>query len=293
MASPVTHRLRILGAAALFSTGGAAIKLVTLTNWQVACIRSGIAAVVLLIALPGERRFWRPRVLLVGIAYAVTLVLYVSGNKLTTAANTIFLQSTAPIYLLILGPWFLHERIRRHDLAFTAALGIGMLLFFMGVDPPVATAPRPLLGNLLGVLCGFTWALTILGLRWLSHSPNESGTASVGASVIAGNLIACAACLPFALPIQGATALDWTILGYLGVFQIGLAYVWMTRAVRHVPVLETGLLLLLEPVLNAITAWAVHGERPGPWSLVGCTIILIATLWHTVRAARLATRSAG
>ena len=124
-------RLQVLAAALLFSTGGAAIKACDLSSWQIASFRCGIAAVVILIVLPGARRNWGPRTLLVGVAYAATMILFVIANKLTTAANTIFLQGTAPLYLLLLGPWLLGERTRRSDLVFTALLLGGMVLFFV------------------------------------------------------------------------------------------------------------------------------------------------------------------
>ena len=162
MPSPTIHRLRLLLVAVLFSTGGAAIKATALTNWQVACFRSGLAAVVLLMLMPAWRRGWSWRTLLVGAAYAATMVLYVSGNKLTTAANTIFLQSTAPLYLMLLGPWLLRERLRAADLLLAGLLGSGMAMFFIGSEPAQATAPSPVIGNWLGVLAGLTWASTIL-----------------------------------------------------------------------------------------------------------------------------------
>jgi len=283
MSTAATHRLQILGAAVLFSTGGAVIKAISLTAWQVASFRSGVAALALLAVLPRSRRFWQPRRLLVGIAYAATMLLYVAGNKLTTAANTIFLQSTAPIYLLLLGPWLLREPVRRSDWAFTASLAAGMALFFLGSEPAQATAPRPLLGNLMGAGAGVSWALTIAGLRWLGRH-DERGPDSAAAAVVAGNLIACLCCLAPALPVTASRVGDWALLGYLGVFQIGLAYILMTRGVRHVGALEASLLILLEPVLNAVWAWLAHGERPGPWSLAGCTVILLSTLLFTVRA---------
>ena len=114
-------------AALLFSTGGAAIKSTSMTAWQVACFRSGVAALVLFVALPQWRRFWSPRPMLVGVAYAATMILYVTANKLTTAANAIFLQSTAPMYLLLLGPLLLREKIRPRDLSYTAAMVVGVL----------------------------------------------------------------------------------------------------------------------------------------------------------------------
>jgi drug/metabolite transporter (DMT)-like permease len=103
------HRIQLLAAAALFSTGGAAIKACSLTSWQVAGLRSGIAALVLLL-VPAARRGWTPRAWLVGAAYAATVVLFVQANKLTTSAATAFLQSTAPLYVLLLAPHLLGER---------------------------------------------------------------------------------------------------------------------------------------------------------------------------------------
>jgi drug/metabolite transporter (DMT)-like permease len=181
------HRLQILGAALLFSTGGAAVKASSLTNWQLACFRSGVAALVLLLFMPSWRGFWHPRCLLVGVAYGATMILYVTGNKLTTAANVIFLQATAPVYLLFLGPRLLGERVERRDLFFTAALAIGMALFFVGSEAPQTTAPAPLAGNVVGALAGLSWALTILGLRWLGRQPGPDRTGSaVPSSSISG-----------------------------------------------------------------------------------------------------------
>ena len=136
-------------------------------------------------------------------------------------------------------------------------------------------------GTAVGAASGFTWALTIFGLRWIGRG--RGGEATAEGAVAAGNLIAFVVCLPLALPIPPGRPLDWTIVLYLGLFQIGLAYVLMTRAVRKVSALEVGLLLLLEPVLNALWAWLVHGERPGSWSLAGCTVILLSTVAYVLR----------
>jgi DME family drug/metabolite transporter len=282
MSSPVISRAQVLGAALLFSTGGTLIKAISFSGWQVACFRSGIAAIALYVTMRNGRRLLQPGILLVGLAYALTMIAFVTANKLTTAANTIFLQSTAPIYLLLLGPWLLKERIRRSDLAFTAALVVGMLLFFVGVIEPQSTAPDPLLGNLIATLAGLTWALTILGLRWLGRSP-QSGQETAGTAVLAGNLIACLICLPLAFPAPAGTPTDWVLVMFLGVFQIGLAYVLLTRAVARVSAIEASLLLLLEPVASTIWAWLYHGERPGSWALVGCVVIIVTTVLMTLR----------
>ncbi|HSB54241.1 MAG TPA: EamA family transporter, partial [Gemmatimonadales bacterium] len=121
-------RLELLITAFLFSTGGAAIKSAHFTSWQVAGLRSGVAAIAVLLFLPASRRIARGTgsiTVMVAVAYAATLILFVLANKLTTAANTIFLQSTAPLYILLLSPMLLKEHIHRRDLGFMAAIALG------------------------------------------------------------------------------------------------------------------------------------------------------------------------
>ena len=283
--SHLADRLRLVAAAALFSTGGAAIKATSLTGWQVASFRSGIAALAVLLLVPAARRGWSPRVALVSLVYATTMILFVVANKTTTAANAIFLQSAAPLYVLVLAPLLLRERARRADLATMLAIAAGLALVLAGQPPATTTAPNPVLGNAVAVASGVSWALTLIGLRWLSSASGGGGDATL-ATVVGGNVLACLLCLPLALPVVGATTLDWTIVGYLGVFQIGLAYLLMTRGIHGVPALEASMLLLVEPALNPIIAWLVHGEAPGVLPTVGGALILAATVARAWAAAR-------
>ncbi len=275
MNTPLRSRLLLLAAAALFSTGGAAIKATSLNSWQVASFRSGIAAVALLIVVPEARRNWRLRYVPIAAAYAATLLLFVGATKLTTAANAIYLQAAAPFFVILLGPLLLREKIRRSDLLLMAAVAGGMLLFFTAREPAVATAPNPGRGNVLGALSALTWALTIVGLRWLERGRRTSAGL---ATVAMGNGIAFVAALPGALPVPAWHARDAAVMLWLGVFQIALAYVCITRGIRHVPVFEATVLLMLEPALNPVWTWLVHGERPAAQSLGGGAIILSATL---------------
>ena len=151
-------RLQLAVAALLFSTGGAAIKAAEFGAWQVASFRSGVAALAILLIAPAARRGWSGRAVLVGFAYAACLTLFVLANRLTTSANTIYLQSTAPLYLLVLGPWLLKEPIRRQDIGFMVAVALGLALFFVSAEAPRATAPDPMKGNLLALVSGFFWA---------------------------------------------------------------------------------------------------------------------------------------
>ena len=274
-------RLQLVVAAVLFSTGGAFIKATAMTSWQLASLRSGIAACALALLLPEARHGLRPRTFVVSLAYAATLVLFVTANKLTTSANTIFLQATGPLYILLLAPWLLRERIRGSDVAFMAVVGVGLVLFFLGADPPMRTAPAPFQGNVLAALSGLTWALTLMGLRWMGA--DGSGGSPAGA-VVLGNAIACLATLPMALPFAGIGAADWAAILYLGLFQIALAYAFVTKAVGRLPALDTSIILLIEPALNPVWSWLVHGERPGPWAIAGGALILGATALRSVLA---------
>jgi DME family drug/metabolite transporter len=292
-ASPSTSaRVRLALAALLFSTGGAAIKAAAFTGWQIASFRSGIAALVLWLLIPGARRGWTWRTLLVGAAYAGTLVLFVLANRLTTSANTIFLQSTAPLYVLVLSPWLLHERVRLADIGFMAVVALGLVLFFVGADAPLATAPDPRRGKVLAAASGVAWALTVCGLRWMGRGEAEHG--AIGC-VVVGNGLAFLATLPRALPLASHAAVDWVVIVYLGVFQIGLAYALVTSALRRLPALEASIILLIEPAFNPLWAWAVHGEVPGAWALAGGILILGATTLRTLLDARgrIATVSSG
>ena len=272
----------VLVAALLFSTGGAAIKACSLSNWQVASLRSGIAAIALLLLIPSARKGWTWRTWVVGSAYAWTMITFVSANKLTTAANAVFLSGTAPLYILILGPLLLHEPIRRRQIGFMAALAVGIWMIFSGEQSISVTAPDPALGNLIGAMSGVGWALTVIGLRWLGRDDHDGGQQSGGVpAVVCGNLLACLAALPAALPIGGVTSSDWAAVTFLGVFQIALAYIFLLRGVRRVGALEVSLLVLLEPVLSPLWAWLVHGEQPTSRALLGGLVIIAATAIYT------------
>lgn len=269
------YRLLLICAALLFSTGGAALKAASLTGWQVAGLRSLVAAVVLFAAMPGTRRGWHWRMLPVAVAYAATLILFALANRLTTSANSVFLQATAPLYVLLLGPWLLQEPIRRGSLWFILAVAAGMGLFLIGRDPAVATAPDPPLGNALALASGVTYALMLVGLRWLARS-GESDAAL--ATVAAGNLIAFAVALPMALPLTRVSPADALVVLYLGAIQVGLAYWCLTHGVGHVPVLEATIILQVEPAMNPVWTWLVHREAPNAWAIAGGAAIITATL---------------
>jgi len=259
----------ILAAATLWSTAGAAIKLCGLSGWQINFGRSAVAALFLAAIVPGARRRPDRSVGWVAVAYAFTVLLFVLANKATTSANAIFLQDTAPLWVLLLSGVLLHERPTRGELLSAPLFLVGLLLFFLD-----QLSPGQAVGNVIAVASGVAFALCILGLRKL-------GSRNVGA-IVWGNALASLMSLPMALRGPAPTARDVGIVLFLGLFQLGAAYALFARGVRHTPAVEASLLALVEPVLNPVWTYLLAGERPGPWAIRGGAIILAATLWRTL-----------
>jgi drug/metabolite transporter (DMT)-like permease len=277
-------RLLVLIAAVLFSTGGTAIKATSFNAWQVAGFRSGIAALTIAMMLPAARKSWTPRAALIGVIYMIMTVSFSFANKLTTAANAIFLQDLAPVYIMLLGPLLLKEKVRREDGLFLLLMAAGGALVFSGGQAASATAPDPWRGNLVSLLASVAWASVIMLLRWIERQgvAGEPGMAVV----MSGNALAFLVCSAGAFPVEGATLRDWITVAYLGAVQIGVAYVFLTRGMRGVPAVEASLLLLVEPALSPLWAWMVHGEQPPAVALAGGALIIGATAARVLWRAR-------
>ncbi|WP_322796766.1 DMT family transporter [Tepidiforma sp.] len=274
----------ILGAAVLWSTGGLFIKWVSLDAPGVTMWRSLFAALTIAVLVrPRLEMPWRtPRLTWgIAVAYALTLVMFVAATKLTTAANAIFLQYTAPVYLLFAGPIFLKEPTTRLDLATVAVAFAGMGLFFVGRLEGDALA-----GNALALASGVTLAAMFLLLR----APGCSAETRP-AGMLLGNLLLVAALAIVnaarAEPGLFAPSLrDLAGLVFLGVVQIGLAYLLFGYGMATVGALEASLIGLLEPVLNPVWVLLFLGERPGRWAVLGGAVIIGAVAVRTVLAER-------
>lgn len=270
-------RLSIFFAALLFSTGGAAIKSVSLTGWQVGGARAGIAAVAILVLIPSARRLFDWRILIAGTAYAVMGITFVTANKYTTAVNAIFLQDTAPVYMMFISPWLLGEPVSRRDWWSLVLMAAGTALFFAGDSAGSHTAPDPVRGNLIAMVSAVAWAASIAGLRWME----KSGIEGAGMATVAmGNLLACLFTLPLALPVGPVAGSDLAILLYLGLVQIAFGYWLFTRGVRRTSGVEASLIMMCEPVFSPLWAFLIHGETPGGWAVAGGFAILAAMGWR-------------
>jgi DME family drug/metabolite transporter len=261
----------VLATAALFSTGGVAIKACSLGSMEVAGYRSLIAAAVLMALLRPPRAAFRPAALAVGMAQAATMLLFVVANKHTTAAAAIFLQGAGPLWVALLSVLVLHEPMQRRDAGALVAYAAGLALLVHGSIAPFASAPDPFVGNLAALASSVTWAAVIAGLRALAMRGDQAASAAP----VCGNALLAVATAPWLVHARpGAT--DALVLGWLGVFQVGLAYALLAYAVRRVRAFEASMLLLAEPVLSTLWAWLAFGERPAASGLAGSLLMLAA-----------------
>lgn len=265
-------------AAILWSTSGVLIKSLT---WQPIAILAGrslFASLVFLVymrRLPTRFNRWQ---LLAAGASILTQFLFITSTKLTTAANAIFLQYTAPIYVVLLGYWFLREKPSRTDYISMFIIFLGLFFFF---GDKLSTGG--LYGNLLAILSGVTSAVMMVSFRAQKDgAPEESFLIASLATAILG--------FPFVLK-EAWTVNVWLIIAFLGIFQIGLAFVFFTKAIKHIPALEANLVATLEPVFNPVWVFLFLGESMGLFALIGGLIVLGGVTLSAVGSARAANEN--
>ncbi|HEX8990555.1 MAG TPA: DMT family transporter [Anaerolineales bacterium] len=272
--------LFLILAAALWSTGGVMIKAI---SWGPVAILAGRSIFSSLIFLVYLRRFpthWTRWKVLAAVAHVFTALLFITATKLTTAANAIFLQYTAPVYIVLLGLWFLRERPSRMDWGSMGIIFAGMLLFFGD-----KLSMNGLEGNVLAVLSGLSMAVMNVALR-----AQKDGTPAE--SILAAHLFTAIAGFPAVLK-EAWTPTNWLIIAFLGVFQIGLSFIFFTSAIKHVPAIEATLISTLEPVLNPVWVFLFLGEEPGRFALIGGLIVLAGVALNAVGSTRAAPQPAG
>ena len=270
--------LLVLAAAIIWSTGGLFIKWTTLSGLELSFGRSFLAAITVALFTRREGFGLNRITLIASVLYAALLLLFVLATKQTTAANAIFLQYTAPLYVLVLEPIFYKEKFRQRDLMTVIFCVIGMSLFFVG-----KLRPQDVTGNLLALASGICFATYFLLLR---HS--SARAVNRASSVIYGNLLVVLIAAPAGLQaLPGITFHDALSVVYLGVVQIGIAYTLFTLGMAGgIRSLDAGIVGYIEPVLNPVWVFLVIGERPSRWALIGGAIIVGAVVVHTTMKAK-------
>jgi drug/metabolite transporter (DMT)-like permease len=225
-----------------------------------------------LVALRRPHLTWSSAQIGGAIAYAVTVILFVLANKLTTAANAILLQYTSPIYVALFGAWFLGERATWLDWTTIFVVIVGMALFFLD-----DLAIGGFWGNVCAISSGVTFACFVLFMRkQKTDSPLES--------VFLGNILTALIGFPFMFEAM-PSASSWVGLMLSGVLQLGLSHVLYSAAIKHVTALEAILISVIEPILNPLWVLLIMGEAPGPWAFLGGFIVLVSvTIRYVVTA---------
>ena len=257
-------------AAVLWSSGGLFIKLISLNAMQLSFFRAGIAALTFAL-------IFRKRILIINkftfinsVFYSLVLISFVVATKTTTAANAIFLQATAPIYVLIFEPLINKTKYEKSNIITVAVCFVGMLFFFIG-----ELEPGHLEGNLVALFSGIMFASFFLGMKKNDIKHQQS-------SIFFGNVLVTIISIPFILSLDTISFDDFWMLGYLGVFQIAIAYAFFASGLKRVFAVEASIISMIEPVLNPVWVFFGYDEVPSFWAIIGGIIIISAILVKTL-----------
>lgn len=285
--SPVFY---VVIAVFLWSTGGLFIKLTSLDAFAVNLGRSFFAAIIIALFTYKKGLKLDLFTLFSSLLYAGTLTCFVYANKNTTAANAIFLQYTAPVYILILAPFVLKESFQIRDLITVVLCFAGMSLFFIESGGETPLAANIFAGNLAALISGVFFGVYILLLR---HPRSLQRNPAV--SAFYGNLIVVLFMLPLIAgnPPQSVSLSDIGAIVYLGCIQIGVSYMLFTIGIaRGVRSMDASIIGFIEPLFNPIWVFLFVGERPSRWAILGGAVIIFAVLLHTLRQYRRRARQA-
>ena len=270
MSSKSKAIILLICTAILWSKGGFLIKLIDWHPVAIAGGRSIIAALIMWAYVKKPKFTWSNIQIMGAVAYALTVILFVIANKLTTAANTILLQYTGPIYVALFSYWFLKEKITAIDWITIHVVIIGMTLFFIE-----KLSPDGILGNLAAILAGIAFGWLALCLRkQKDESPLES--------LILGNILTGIIGLPFIIDSGIPSQQSIIALLVLGIFQLGLPYILYSKAIKHVSALDAVLIPVLEPILNPLWVFLLLGESIGMWPMIGGAIIIVAITTRSI-----------
>ena len=264
-----------------WSTGGLLIKFVDWHPLAIWSARCAICATMLWLVRRPSLRGIRRGEWAAAVALAATTGSFILANKLTTAANAILIQYSAPVWIALFGAWFLGERATRLDWVTIGLVLGGIALFFQDQLEFDQVA-----GNLVALGSGVAFAASAMTLRRVALAHTEAAPVDPLRPLLLGNLIGAVVGAPFAFLHAPPDATGWAALLALGVFQQGTAYLCYAWAIRHATALEAMLIPVIEPILSPIWVALAFGERPGPWALVGGSIVVGAVSLRAIVSAR-------
>lgn len=268
--------LAMIATALLWSIGGIFIKLVPWNPLAIAGLRGLIGGLVMYVYLRirGIKPVINKDTIKIAVALAGVCSTFVAANKLTTSANAIVIQYCAPVYVLLYIAFVQKKKLRPLDIAVVPLTILGVSLCFIG-----QMGKGHLVGDIIAVISGVFFAGMFITSEGVSDQTRASG-------IMQGQLLTALIGLPVLLATHPAftpQAISGILI--LGIFQIGIAYVLYSIAIKNAPLLTCSLLAVLEPLLNPVWVFLFAGENPGVLSLVGGVIVVVViTFWYVYDA---------
>lgn len=262
--------------AVLWSTSGIIMKFI---NWNAFLIAGGRAVFsTSIIAVSTIKTGHKLKITKMGLWAALLSFLnvncFIAANKLTTAANSIVLQYTAPIFVLIITAFILKKKLKVYEYASVFLALAGMILFFMD-DMDM----NGMLGNLLAVTSGFFMGIMMV----LNGQIEDEGERMT--SILIGHGSVAVIGVPIGLiltDVQAITGREILLVVFLGLFQLGIPYILYGKAAGMISAVACSLISMIEPMLNPVWVALFYDEVPGRWALVGAIIIIGAVVMYSV-----------
>ena len=267
--------LYVFLASVCFSTGGLFIKLIPWSPLAINGARNliGAAVVGIFLLVTRHRIVFSRRVLTGALSTIGVTTLYAVANKLTTAANTIVLQFTAPVFVMLFMAVLYRQLPGKVDMLVCVLVMSGVVLFFIdGIQA------GNLAGNIVAVLSGVCYA----GVFMMNTGKDADALSSCFLGQLAAGILLTPLCFRetvFSLPVVASIAA-------LGVIQVGCAYILFSIGIRNTPPVTASLITGLEPVLNPLLVAAFYGERVSGLSVAGCVVVVCSILAYNVWLAK-------
>jgi drug/metabolite transporter (DMT)-like permease len=266
----------ILLAALFWSLGGVGVKYVPWQALPISCVRSIAAAATIAVMRRQWRIRWTKATVLAALCAFATVTLFMFSNKLTTAANAIVLQYTAPVYVILMTVFVSKKPLRKTDLAAVVVILGGISLFFID-----HLGHGMLLGDCLALASGVAFA----GVFFFNSLP--------GANPLDANYLGCvlsALLLPWLWidpAVREGGAVPWIVAVSMGIFQLGLGYFFFSIGIRRTSGITSSIICTIEPILSPVWVFLVVGERPGVISIVGACIVIVTVCLYNIADARM------
>lgn len=247
------------------------IKLIHLSPMSIIGARAALSLVLLALYMKKPKFTWSLAQIGAALGIAGAQFFFVLATKQTTAANAIFIQFAAPIYVALLGWWLLGEKVKAIDWLSIVAIVVGLFFFFQGdLDS------QGVWGNINALLSGIALAFFMVFMRMQKDG-------STIESIFLGNALCTLTCLPFLFGERPELS-DWAALAFLSLFQMAIPFVLLSISIKHLKALEAIVIQTLEPIFNPVWVFLLIGEKPSPLALLGCSLVFATVLLRAFMA---------